>query len=263
LPGSQSSRSVERAWALPIQRPIDVPTRETVAFLAAHLPARARVLEVGCGAGDVAAALNRLEYSVVAIDADAEAVDRARFRGVDARLAAWPAFACDPVHAVAFTRSLHHLGALAPALAEARSRIAPGGVLLVEDFAFADVDPIVLGRFVEWVRARASGLLPKEGELVTDLLVASDPMDVWRARHDRFDLHEARAMAEAIGGAFPRVESRAAPYLYRYLVRVLGESPSDSEVVAAALRWESDAGEAAWIGRRWVASITMGDDSLR
>ena len=36
------------------RRPIDVPTRETVEFLAAHLTHGARLLEVGCGGGEVA-----------------------------------------------------------------------------------------------------------------------------------------------------------------------------------------------------------------
>ena len=35
-------------------KPVDVPTRETVAFVMSHAAAAATVLEIGCGEGDVA-----------------------------------------------------------------------------------------------------------------------------------------------------------------------------------------------------------------
>jgi len=87
-----------------------VPTRETVEFLAAHVRHGARLLEVGCGHGEVARLLGDGGFRVVAIDADPEAVAHARDLGVDARLAAWPEYSGPGVDAIAFTRSLHHIG---------------------------------------------------------------------------------------------------------------------------------------------------------
>ena len=56
------------------RRPIDVPTRETVEFLAAHVSHGASLLEVGCGRGEVARLLGDGGYRVVAIDAEPDAV---------------------------------------------------------------------------------------------------------------------------------------------------------------------------------------------
>ena len=42
-----------------VRKPIDVATRETVEFIRAHSAPGDRVLEVGCGRGEVAHALGR------------------------------------------------------------------------------------------------------------------------------------------------------------------------------------------------------------
>ncbi len=90
--------------------PAEVATRETLHFVRAHLSGGAQhLLEVGCGNGALAAALQADGHTLVALDADAEAVAEARRRGVDARHAAWPDFENAPFDAVLFTRSLHHL----------------------------------------------------------------------------------------------------------------------------------------------------------
>lgn len=254
MPGSHSSPSIAASLAI-VSAPIDVATRETTAFLDTHLPRGARVLEVGCGAGDVALALGRLGHRVIAIDADAETVAQARARGVDARCAAWPEFECGPADAVAFTRSLHHIGALGPAIDAVREVLGVGGVLLVEDFAFGEVVEEALRGFVDRLRgpsARAL-LLPTEGELVTELVGSADPMRAWRERHDLFELHEAGAMLSAVSERFARVEAGAVPYLYRYLVRVVPESTAATTLVEETLTWEVGLGEGAWIGRRIVA----------
>jgi SAM-dependent methyltransferase len=254
LPGSHSSSSIDRPSEH--SRPIDVPTRETAAFLASHLSAHSVVLEVGCGEGDVALALVSLGHRVIAIDADAETVARARARGVSATFASWPDFEAGEVDAVAFTRSLHHIGPLAPAIERARRTLGPRGVLLVEDFAFESADPKVIAELVAMLPASASRSLiePIEGELIADLLAGDDVERVWRERHARFDLHAFGTMLEAVRESFEDVEWEGCPYLYRYLVRVLTENSSKAaELVEEVLRWEVARGEDAWIGRRIVA----------
>src|SRR3712207_9593084 len=63
--------------ALPISTEFE--TRYTLAFVRAVLPpAPARVLEVGCGGGELAAALADGGYTVVALDADTGRVEAAR-----------------------------------------------------------------------------------------------------------------------------------------------------------------------------------------
>lgn len=253
MPGSHSSPSLDRFSES--SRPIDVATRETTAFLASHLKPRSVVLEVGCGDGDVSLALRALGHRAFAIDSDSEAVARAEARGVAVQRASWPHYEADGIDALAFTRSLHHIGDLAAAIEAARGSLALQGVLLVEDFDFASANLETIGAFTAMLRASASRLLIEtvEGELITDLLEDRDPKEVWRQRHARPDLHSFGAMLEVVRENFVEVEWTPAPYLYRYLVRVLPTSSIAVALVEDALRWERALGEGSWIGRRIVA----------
>jgi SAM-dependent methyltransferase len=89
------------------------------------------VLDYGCGAGEFAAALG--EQRVTAVDAAAEAVRRARARGVDARLvepdSALP-FDDDAFDVVWLGETLEHLVDPVGALHEIRRVLRPRGRLL-------------------------------------------------------------------------------------------------------------------------------------
>lgn len=107
---------------------------ETLKFVRRFVPRGARILEIGCGDGELAAALG-----AVAIDSSPDAVAVARSRGVDARLATWPCSIDGTFDAVLFTRSLHHISPLDEAIAR-----IPAPLVLIEDFSFADASPRVL-----------------------------------------------------------------------------------------------------------------------
>ena len=98
--------------------PIDLATRETVEFLAARLAPQSRVLEVGCGEGDVALALCDLGHAVLALDEDPETAERASRRGAPG-YARWPDYDGAPVDAV-------RVHALAPSHRSASSRARAG-----------------------------------------------------------------------------------------------------------------------------------------
>src|SRR5688500_14992246 len=66
-------------------------TAYTYDFVKSAIPfAGARLLEVGCGDGRLAAWLAEDGFSVVALDEDESLCATARARGVDARAARWP-----------------------------------------------------------------------------------------------------------------------------------------------------------------------------
>jgi len=47
-------------------RPLDIPTNQTLEFVQAHLPASpARVLEIGCGNGELAHRLQVLGHQII------------------------------------------------------------------------------------------------------------------------------------------------------------------------------------------------------
>jgi len=215
------------------------------------------VLEIGCGRGQVAEVMADLGHRVTAIDSDPEAMARTRVGAFTFIEASWPDFDGGPFDAVAFTRSLHHIGALGLAIEKAHAVLAPSGVLLVEDFAFDEASEAMLEWFVGVLRSHRARtlIIPREGELVTELIEASDPMAVWGARHDRHDLHSAPTMVSAARGRF-EIETMPAPYCYRYLIPVLPETAEAAGFTADVLREESGLGDRglALIGRRMVGT---------
>ncbi len=240
-------------------KPVDVPTRETVAFVMSHSAAEATVLEIGCGEGDVASVLLNRGYGVIGVDASREVVARAQERGVPAVSATWPEFECDAVDTVVFTRSLHHITSLSGAIHKARELLTKKGVLLVEDFSVYEADETTINWLLETLRAPAGRALiqPVSGAFVTDLLGADDAVVVWRQSHDH-DLHTIAAMTQAIAEEFIVRETCAVPYLYRYIVAVLPETPQATEFLQGVFEEEArlgGRGDIVLIGRRIVASL--------
>lgn len=242
-----------------VMRPIDVPTRETVAFLMSHLSAEASLLEIGCGEGDVGSLLLRRGNRIVGVDADCEVVAAAQRKGVEAVCAGWPDYKGDAVDGVAFTRSLHHIAPLGPAIRKARQLLRVEGILLVEDFDFHDIDEKTIDWFVDILRSTVDERLikPIRGAFVTDLLTAGNANAFWHEDHDH-DLHSVGAMCDAIAQDFSTQEVRQAPYLYRYLISVLPATTRATEFVEHVLKEETRlgiGGDIRLIGRRIVAFL--------
>ena len=236
--------------------PIDIPTRETCAFIASHLRPGAEILEVGCGEGHVARELANSGYRVVGVDSDRAAVEQAQARGVRAMMATWPDFDSPPVDAIAFTRSLHHINPLREALRRSRETVRPMGALFVEDFAFDEADEATVRWFLSVLRSPpAKALLhPLPGAFLTSLLESSDPMAEWRRDHDH-ELHTAPTMRGAIEEHFNVSETQRVPYLYRYLVPVLAEMPEAVAFIEDVLQEEMRLGrngEIVLVGLRTV-----------
>ncbi|WP_051764384.1 class I SAM-dependent methyltransferase [Saccharothrix syringae] len=153
-------------------------------------PPPARVLEAGCGRGALAAALAELGYRVTGVDRDAGMAAAAGERGV-------PVIRADvrevsgEYDVVLFTRSLHHAEDLDGVLAHAAALLAPGGRIVIEEFAWERVDRAA-AHFLHDNRA----LLVATGLLDADL-PTGDLLDAWVDAHD--SLHRGSAMTAALG----------------------------------------------------------------
>lgn len=93
-------------------------------------PPRARVLEVGCGSGELALALSAGGWRVIAVDPEApdgELFVRAAVEELDAA-------DYEPFDAAVAVLSLHHAGDIGAVLDKVRSLLKPGGVLVVDEF---------------------------------------------------------------------------------------------------------------------------------
>ena len=238
-------------------RPIDVPTRATVAFIQshlAHLTQPVRLVEVGCGRGEVALALQTIGHDVVAIDLSAEAVTATQELGVDARQVDWLAFNDSPFDAILFTRSLHHLHQLHTALEHARNLLKPGGLILVEDFAFSEVDEATVEWFTHLLTLlQATGMLDLEDHSFVKQFLADDgsPLERWHHDHGH-DIHTAATMQAAITDIFDELQAGKAPYLYRYLCPVVPDTEQGATIVAQVRALELASLESR-LGRRFVA----------
>ena len=238
-----------------MNEPIDVATADTVVFLTQHLEFEAQVIEVGCGAGHVALALQDRGYRVIGLDADSETVGSAKKRGAPVMVATWPEFQSARVDAIAFTRSLHHIGDLPRAVQKARDTLKPQGKLLIEDFAFDAIDEPTINWLIGIARDQQRAGIEPSG-FIGELVAAADPVAIWRQHHEAHDVHSATAMERHVAECFNIVQASSVPYLYRYLIPALPATPEAAVFLQQLARDELQRGHACQIeliGRRLAA----------
>lgn len=107
--------------------------REAAAWLAQSRPGRGRLLDVGCGRGDLLAALRADGWVVAGLEPAADGAAAARRRGLDVTQGRFedlhPAAARYDV--VVLSGVLEHLHAPLDALLRARALLAPGGLVAI------------------------------------------------------------------------------------------------------------------------------------
>jgi SAM-dependent methyltransferase len=154
---------------------------DVLAFVSRALPAPpARVLEVGAGAGELAAALVERGYDVVAIDPAAESppVVPVPLHDLDAPDASFAA-------AVAVV-SLHHVEPLAESCRRLAEVVRPGGTLVVDEFDVDRYDERAAGW---WLEQRAAAGHEHGGEpdaIVADLRAHLHPVSRLREELERW-----------------------------------------------------------------------------
>ena len=173
-------------------------------FVTAELPpAPARVLEVGCGHGRLARALDDLGYRVVAIDPAAP--EGAIFQAVSLEEFADPA----RFDAIVASRSLHHISDLAGALSKLQRLLVPAGRLILVEHAFDRFDEPTARWYLEKRRAIHSGA---RGSLQACLAE-------WEADHA--GLHGSTAMRRELERRFTERWFAWTPSLYLELGEAL------------------------------------------
>ncbi len=238
-------------------RSLDVETSETHRFVREQLwTGHERVLEVGCGAGALARRLQADGHDVVAIDSSAESVKAATELGVAAVQATWPHFDAEPFDAVLFTRSLHHIHPLEPAIERAKSVLKPSGVVIVEDFAFTDVQQETAEWFYQLLLLLdVSGvLLPAEDTFGRKLLNGGGAFALWLDHVH--EINSAAAVLQGINRHFRVVSTATAPYLYRYVSQMVDDDVRGARTIAGVLGLERATGATKggfFLGRRIVA----------
>jgi SAM-dependent methyltransferase len=251
---------------MPNETPVEFAAEETMARLTPLLAPGRRLLEVGCGRGALAARLVARGLAVTAIDIREEAIDEARRRGVPAEVADFLRYEGGPFDLILFTLSLHHIQPLPEAAARAVALLAPNGRVVVEDFAREAAD-----------RETAHFRYEREAELLTAGLLShghpteerdplshshpieeGDPLSRWEHNHSHHPpLHQGWAIRAALAAHFEILREEETPYLYRYAIARLEESPRGAAAARRFLEEESAAiarGAIRAVGRWLVAA---------
>lgn len=224
-------------------RPVDVAVEDVHCWFTPAIGRKRRVLEVGCGAGDLARVLGADGFAVTALDL--ELGEPAPADNVTWVEADFLAHIDDPFDAVLFTRSLHHIPALDRALEHAIRLLRPGALLLIDDFDCEAPDVETARWYYEQIELlTVSGLCtgcpdhpqhPRHGGPVSD-----DPMVRWRAEHDHSPpLHSGADMIAAVADRFARVSTRRGPYLYRSIASLVESSERGAAVTSQVYAAES------------------------
>ncbi len=193
-------------------------------FLREHLPPPPlRVLDVGCGQGELTTALATAGYDAIGIDPNAP--QGARFR----RIRLEDVTPEDgPFGSVVASHSLHHVRDLDAALDRIVALLEPGGRIVVDELGWDLADEATLDWLYGQRRALAAagrGEEPASAEAVRE---------EWESSH--LGLHGYVALRRELDERFEERAFIWAPHLYRHLGGVATEVLEQALVDAGAIR---------------------------
>ena len=188
-------------------------------FVTEQLPsAPARVVEVGCGRGDLARAIAEAGHEVVAIDPDAPAGDL--FRATSLEEFADP----EPFDAVVASLALHHVADLPGAFDKIVSLLRPTGRLIINEHAVDRLD-----------EPTARWYLEKRAEIGPD-----GPRSLEQCLHeweeDHAGLHGYAAMRQELDRRFTERFFAWMPYLYGELTGAVSERQERALIDAGVIQ---------------------------
>ena len=188
-------------------------------FVTEQLPsAPARVLEVGCGRGDLARAIAESGYEVVAIDPDAPAGDL--FRATTLEEFADP----EPFDAVVASLALHHVADLPGALDKIVSLLRPTGGLIVNEHAVDRLDEPT----ARWYLEKRAVIRPDAPRSLEQCL------HEWE--EDHAGLHGYAAMRKELDRRFTERFFAWMPYLYGELAGAVTDLEERALIDAGAIQ---------------------------
>ena len=193
----------------------EIATRHTLEFILSNTSVKdKKVLEVGCGTGELAAALQKSGAALTAIDLSEKAIEKARDLGINALCLDFLDFSPEESYdLILFTRSLHHIFALEKCLQKADALLNPGGLVIAEEFDFEHVDIPTLfwlqnqHDWLDFLNQKTKSPLP------------ADLLENWMHEHLHDPpLHSGKVMVAAFEKFFKIISLQRCPYLFRSLL---------------------------------------------
>ena len=238
---------------------MDICTFHTLQFLLNHLEPGQKVLEVGCGSGELARQMELAGLEVTAIDKNPDASMRAAAEGITVFEEDFFQYEADKesFDAIVFSRVLHHMLPLDAAVEKIHSLLKPGGLLLLDEFAVEEMDD----RSATWIFGLKQ-ILVETGhhnwslgeQKILDKFGKETDLEIWNTLH--LSMHSV-IKAETMQQELPKLltlESEAiVPYLYRYFAD--RRFRLKDELVPRIYEWECKLIEQQCvkpIGRHWV-----------
>lgn len=186
-------------------------------------PPPARVLEVGCGNGELTTALAVAGYDALGIDPAAPTGELFRPLALEELDNAPGSY-----DGVVAAFSLHHIRDLDSALAKMASLLGPEGVLAVDEFAWDLLD----GPTLEWFHGQRRALaLAGHGE---DPGTLADLRETWDADH--LGLHGEQALRFALDAHFAERSFSRTPFLHRLLGGASGDVLESALIAGEAIQ---------------------------
>ena len=176
------------------------------------------MLEVGCGKGELARALDAAGYDMMAIDPLAP--DGAIFR----RIKLEDLEEDEQFDAVVASRAFHHMPSLDLNLEHVARALAGGGPFIVDEFAWDRLDEPTADWYERQRRALEAAGTESRGVSVAD----------WAAHHA--GLTRSDELLAALRTHFEELAFERVPYLFRYLGGVASAELEETLVDAGAIQ---------------------------
>ncbi len=239
------------------RKPTDLTIAATLRYLEEYLPADSRILDAGCGAGELALKLKETGHRVTGLDVETEEVEKARALGVETKQVNFLHFQEGSFDAIVFSFSLHHIFPLDEAVEHAERLLVPGGLLLAEEFAWDEMDQNTARWFYGmWSLLESCGVLAEEeaekehhchsheghadnADGRTAPATPQAPLDEWRNEHHHEPpLHTGQQMREGIERRLDSVRSEQVPTLFTDFAVALEPSQRGFDVANELLEFE-------------------------
>jgi SAM-dependent methyltransferase len=214
----------------------DFATQDTVQFIESVTERRSnlRFLEVGCGRGHLAKALIDKGHQVLPIDVSGEAVAFARSLGLPAEQTDIFGVNDSAFNGILFVQSLHHINPLDQSLARAARLLDKGGFVLVDDFAFNQIDE----RTAVWFQG-VQNLLAAAGINAFHRIGIGKAFTHLMNHYSEHGIHTGEGLIRALRNVFRDIDvSEGGTYLYRYFVTKMESRPEGGDFIKAIFEWE-------------------------